>query len=59
MKCNAQSCPNNFSLNVYVLAVVFCQQIYKKTNNFPEIVGFLKTVVELQSTVLKRLQKNN
>ena len=29
VKCNAESCPNYFSVNVYMLVVVFHQQIFK------------------------------
>ena len=48
VKYNVQSYPNYFSVNVYVLVVVFRQQISKKTTILSETVGFLKIFVELQ-----------
>ena len=55
--CNAELCLNYFSVNASVLAVVFRQQIFKKTTILPEIVGFLKLVGEMQQLVRKRSQK--
>ena len=53
VKCNAKLCPNYFSVNVSVLAVVFCQQITKPTI-LTETVGFLKFVGEIEQLVRKR-----
>ena len=59
VKWNAKLCPDYFSVNVSVLAVVFRRRISKKPKILREIVGFLKFVREIQQLVQKRLQKNN
>ena len=57
MICNAELCPNYFSLNVSVLTVVFRRQISKKTRVLPKYVVFLEIVGELKLLVRKRSQK--
>ena len=47
-----------FSVNVSVLADVFCRQIKKTPTILPEIVGFLKIVGKIQ-LVRKRSEKIN
>ena len=61
MKRNAKLCPNYFSVNVSVLAVVFRQQILKKPCNFRQICRFFffQFVGVTQQLVLKRSQKSN
>ena len=46
--CNAEFCPNYFSVNVSVLVVVFHKKITQKTIILPKIFGFLKIVGETQ-----------
>ena len=57
MVCNAELCPNFFSVNVSVLAVVFRRQFLKKLTISAEIVGFSKIVSETKQLVRKRSQK--
>ena len=57
MICNAKLCPNCFSVNFSVLAVVFRQQFSKKLTMLPKTVGFSKIVDEIQQVVRKRSQK--
>ena len=56
---NAELCSSSFSVNISVLAVVFRRQILKNRTILPEIVGFLKTVGEIQQLVWKSSQKIN
>ena len=42
MICNAELCPNYFSVNVSVLAVVFRGQFSKKPTILPETVGVFR-----------------
>ena len=50
--------PSYFSVNVYVVVPLFCQQI-KKITIFTKFVGFLKIVVKLRLIIRKRSLKNN
>ena len=59
MKCNAKLCANYFSVDVFVLAVVFRRQILKKPTILPKIVDFSKIVGKIQQLVRKHSQKNN
>ena len=59
MICNAELCPNYFSVNVSVLTVVFRRQILKNQQFCLKIVGFLKIVGKTQQLVWKCSQKIN
>ena len=49
MICNAELCRNYFSVNITILAISLT--ISKKLTILAEIVGFLKTVGEIQQLV--------
>ena len=53
VKWNAKLRSDYFSVNVSLLAILFCREISGK------IVGFLKFVGEIQELVQKRSQKSN
>ena len=40
VKCNAESCPNYFSVNIYMLVVVFHQQIFKTCQFWQNLLLF-------------------
>ena len=57
MICNVELCPNYFSMNVFVLAIVFRRQLKKPDNNGWNFIGFSKIVCKIQQLVRKRSQK--
>ena len=57
VKCNAKLRCNEFSVNVFVLAVVFRQQFSKNRQFWLRLSIFLKTVGEIQQLVRKRSLK--
>ena len=59
VNCNTKLCPNDFSVNVSIIAFVFCWQVSKNQKNSGKIVSFLKFVGKIQQLVQKRSQKNN
>ena len=59
MKYNVELHLNYFSVNAFILAVVFRQQIKKTPTVSGKTVGFLEFVGEIQQLVRKRSQKNN
>ena len=59
MICIAELCPNYFSVNVLVLAVVFHQQISRNWQLWLKMSLFLKIVGEIQQLVQKSSQKIN
>ena len=56
--CNAELCPNYFSVNVSILAVVFHRQISENQQFCLKLLVFLEIVGEIRQLVSKRLQKD-
>ena len=57
MVCNAELCPNYFSVNVSELAVLFCQRISKNRQSCLKLLFFWEIAGEIQQLARKRSQK--